>query len=134
MLLLLRIVLYLLIILMYVLIPCGKGVWQDQHNAYQSYSAVTARGLNAQYHLSAVSGIGLMHSCCKMYIIMPLVFDKISMMNDTITRDFNKYQPDLVTVFLGQNDGVQDSTAFSNNYISFINQLRSYYPKTTFLL
>ena len=65
---------------------------------------------------------------------MPLVFDKISMMNDTITRDFNKYQSDLVTVFLGQNDGVQDSTAFCNNYISFINQLRSYYHKTTFLL
>jgi len=110
-------------------IPCGKGVWQDQHNAYLSYGPVTARALNAQYHLSAVSGIGLMRSCCNMNIIMPHVFDKVSMRNDTINWDFNKYQPDVVTVCLGQNDGIQDSTAFCTNYLSFLEQLRKYYPK-----
>ncbi len=110
-------------------IPCGKGVWQDQHNAYLSYGPVTARAFNAQYVLSAVSGIGLMHSCCNMNIIMPGVFDKISMRNDTISWDFSKYQPDIVTVCLGQNDGVQDSAIFCDNYIVFLNRLRSYYPK-----
>ena len=115
-------------------VPCGKGVWQDQHNAYLSYGAITARTLNTQYHLSSVSGIGLMHSCCNMNVIMPKVFDKISMRNDTINWDFKKYQPDIVTLCLGQNDGVQDSTIFCNNYISFLKQLRSYYPKTTFIL
>jgi lysophospholipase L1-like esterase len=114
-------------------IPCGKGVWQDQHNAYMSYGPTTARALNAQYHLSAVSGIGLMHSCCNMNIIMPPVFDKISMRNDTIAWDFNKYQADVVTICLGQNDGIQDSTLFCNNYILFIKQLRGYYPKATFI-
>jgi hypothetical protein len=112
-------------------IPCGKGEWQDQHNAYLSYGAVTARTLNAQYHLSAVSGIGLMLSCCKMNIIMPPVFDKISMRNDTIAWNFNNYQPDVVTVCLGQNDGIQDSAVFCNNYTAFIKQLRVYYPKAT---
>ena len=53
-------------------IPCGKGKWQDQHNAWLSYGAVTARTLKAQVHLSSVSGIGLMHSCCNLDIIMPL--------------------------------------------------------------
>jgi hypothetical protein len=114
-------------------VPCGKGVWQDQHNAYLSYGAVTARILNAQYHLSSVSGIGLMHSCCNMNIIMPPVIDKISMRNDTIGWDFHKYQPDVVTICLGQNDGVQDSVTFSGNYIAFIKQLRGYYPKATFI-
>ena len=114
-------------------VPCGKGEWHDQHNAYLSYGAVTARTLNAQYHLSAVSGIGLMHSCCNMNIIMPPVFDKISMRNDTIAWDFNQYQPDVVTICLGQNDGIQDSTTFSNNYIAFIKQLRGYYPKATLI-
>src|SRR4029077_4929292 len=99
-------------------IPCGKGKWQDQHNAYMSYGAVTARTLGAQYHLSAVSGIGLMHSCCNMNIIMPQVFDKISMRNDTIKWDFKMYQPNVVTVCLGQNDGIQDSATFCKNYIS----------------
>ncbi len=110
-------------------VPCGKGVWEDQHNAYMSYGAITARALNAQYHLSSVSGIGLMHSCCNMDIIMPPVFDKVSMRDNKIQWDFNKYQPDVVTICLGQNDGIQDSAAFCNNYIAFIKQLRSYYPK-----
>lgn len=110
------------------LIPCGKGQWQDQHNAYLAYGPVTARSLNAQFHLSAVSGIGLMHSCCNLDIIMPRVFDKISMRNDTIAWDFRRYQPDVVTVCLGQNDGVQDSAVFCNNYVAFLQNLRKHYP------
>jgi hypothetical protein len=114
-------------------VPCGKGVWEDQHNAYMSYGPVTARALNTQYHLSAVSGIGLIHSCCNMNIIMPPVFDKISMRNDTIAWNFKKYIPDVVTICLGQNDGIQDSAIFCDNYISFIMQLRDYYPKATII-
>jgi len=115
-------------------VPCGKGKWHDQHNAYMSYAAIMARSLNSQSHLSSVSGIGLMHSCCNMNIIMPLVYDKISMRNDTIQWDFKNYQPDMVTICLGQNDGIQDSTAFCNNYISFLKTLRTYYPGSAFIL
>lgn len=115
-------------------VPCGKGVWHDQHNAYLSYGAVTARTVNAQYHLSSVSGIGLMRSCCNMNIIMPPVFDKISMRNNTISWNFKNYQPDVVMVCLGQNDGVQDSAKFCQNYISFIHQLRGYYPNAQLIL
>ena len=115
-------------------IPCGKGKWQDQHNAWLSYGAVTARTLDAQVHLSSVSGIGLMRSCCNLEILMPQVYDKISMRNDSIQWDFNRYQPDIVTVCLGQNDGVQDSAAFCNNYISFLKTLRGYYPGAKILL
>lgn len=115
-------------------IPCGKGLWQDQHNAYLSYGAVTARTLNAQYHLSSVSGIGLMHSCCNLGILMPQVFNKISMRNDTINWDFKNYQPDVVTVCLGQNDGIQDPVKFCQNYTSFIHRLRGYYPNAMIIL
>jgi len=83
--------------------------------------------------LSAVSGIGLMHSCCNMDVIMPPVFDKISMRNDTIPWDFNKYQPAVVTVCLGQNDGIQDSALFCDNYIAFVKRLRNYYPAATII-
>jgi hypothetical protein len=37
-------------------------------------------------------------------------------------------QPDVVTICLGQNDGVQDSTAFCSAYLRFIGQLRHVYP------
>ena len=115
-------------------IDCGKGVWHDQHNAYMAYGPVTARTLNAQWHLSAVSGIGLMHSCCNMDIIMPPVFDKIDMRGDSVQWNFKKYQPDVVTVCLGQNDGIQDSVAFCNAYIDFVKQLRGHYPKAKIVL
>ena len=115
-------------------IPCGQGKWQDQHNAWFSYGAITARELNAQFHLSSVSGIGLMHSCCSMNITMPEVFDKVSMRDDSIPWNFASYQPDVVTVCLGQNDGIQDSSKFCLNYISFIQQLRGYYPRAQIIL
>ena len=108
-------------------LPCGKGQWYDQHNAYMSYGPLTARALNAQWILSSVSGIGLVHSCCNMAITMPQVFDKINMRDDSIEWDFNKYIPNIVTICLGQNDGIQDSTIFCNTYISFIKNIREKY-------
>lgn len=115
-------------------IPCGKGKWQDQHNAWLSYGSVMSRNLNANVHLSSVSGIGLIRSCCNMDILMPQVYDKVSMRNDTIQWDFKKYQPDLVTICLGQNDGIQDSARFVSNYILFVKRIRKYYPKAKILL
>lgn len=115
-------------------IPCGKGKWQDQHNAWLSYGSVMSRNLNANVHLSSVSGIGLIRSCCNMDILMPQVYDKVSMRNDTVQWNFSKYQPDLVTICLGQNDGIQDSARFVSNYILFVKRIRAYYPKAKILL
>ncbi|MEO6732112.1 MAG: SGNH/GDSL hydrolase family protein [Ferruginibacter sp.] len=115
-------------------VPCGKGVWHDQHNAYLSYGPTVARSLNAQWSLSAVSGIGLIHSCCGMNIVMPPVFDKIDLRGDSVKWDFKNYQPDVVTVCLGQNDGIQDSVTFCSAYVKFIGQLRSYYPTPQIIL
>jgi lysophospholipase L1-like esterase len=112
-------------------VPCDKGQWYDQHNAYESYGPTTARALNAQWHLSAVSGIGLIRSCCNMTITMPQVFDKVNQRADSIQWNFKKYQPHVVTICLGQNDGVQESDTFTNAYIAFIKKIRSYYPGAT---
>ncbi|RYE04911.1 MAG: acetyl xylan esterase, partial [Sphingobacteriaceae bacterium] len=98
------------------------------HNAYMSYGPTSARSLNAQWVLSSVSGIGLIHSCCDMKLLMPQVFDKVNQRQDTIKWNFSRYQPDVVTICLGQNDGVQDSVKFTTAYISFIKNIRSHYP------
>ncbi|SFF01273.1 GDSL-like Lipase/Acylhydrolase family protein [Chitinophaga sp. CF118] len=114
-------------------VPCEKGVWYDQHNAWMSYGPTTARALKAQWHLSSVSGIGLTRSCCDMNITMPQVFDKIDMRTAELNWDFKRYQPDVVTVCLGQNDGKQDSVIYCKAYLQFIDTLRKEYPKATII-
>ncbi|HSN10428.1 MAG TPA: SGNH/GDSL hydrolase family protein, partial [Hanamia sp.] len=115
-------------------IGCGKGQWYDQHNAYMAYGPLTARALNAQWELASVSGIGMIHSCCNMKILMPQVYDKIDLRDDSIRYNFNDYVPDLVTICLGQNDGIQDSTAFCSAYVDFVKTVRSKYANAKIIL
>ena len=109
--------------------PCDKGQWYDQHNAYLSYGARVARELGAEWHLTAVSGIGLVHSCCEMTITMPEVFDKMNLRANAMQWDFKRYQPDAVSVCLGQNDGARDPAGFQDAYVEFIGKIRSRYPR-----
>jgi hypothetical protein len=111
-------------------VNCGEGEWYQQHNAWDSYGAITARKLNAQWHLSSVSGIGMIHSCCDMDITLPDVFDNIDLSsNESGKWNFNQYIPNIVTICLGQNDGVQDSAKFCKAYINFIQTIRTAYPQ-----
>jgi hypothetical protein len=109
-------------------VPCDSAAWYDQHNAYFSYGPTIARALKAQYHLTSESGIGLMHSCCDKPFVMPQVFDKVNIATNTMSWDFSKYIPDVVTVCLGQNDGIQDSVKFCTAYVDFIHTVRKHYP------
>ena len=114
-------------------IPCGTGEWFDQHSAWNAYGPVLARSLNAQWHLSSESGIGLVHSCCDKPFVLPQVFDKMNFGDNEQNWDFQRYQPDLVSICLGQNDGIQDSVVFCQAYIQFVERLHAYYPSARFL-
>jgi hypothetical protein len=90
----------------------------------------TSRNLNAQWTLTALAGVGLVHSCCNMAVVMPKIYDKVSLYADTISWDFKSYTPAVVTICLGQNDGPkQDSAVFCNAYIGLIKNIRASYPK-----
>jgi lysophospholipase L1-like esterase len=114
-------------------IPCGKGEWYDEHNAYMSYGALASRNLRAQWQLTALAGVGLVHSCCDMNVVMPQIYDKVFLRSDTIAWDFGKYKPDVVTICLGQNDGQQDSTLFCGTYVKFIESIRQHYPNAAII-
>jgi hypothetical protein len=64
---------------------------------------------------------------------MPTVFDKVNMSENKISWNFASYQPSIVTICLGQNDGVQDSALFVSNYLRFLKDLRSKYPAANFI-
>ncbi|MDB5088280.1 MAG: acetyl xylan esterase [Mucilaginibacter sp.] len=111
------------------IIACDKGQWYDQHNAYMSYGARTSRNLNAGWQLSALAGVGLLHSCCNMKVVLPQIYDKVFLAADSISWGFKNYQPDVVTICIGQNDGPQDSTLFCGTYVKLITSMRQHYPQ-----
>ena len=113
--------------------PCYFGDWYYQHNAYMSYGPVTARNLKAQWHITAMSGIGVARSCCKIPFTMPKIYGSMFLPKDSVRWDYVKYVPDAVIVCLGESDGVMDSVKFCNAYIDFVKDLRADYFKTNII-
>jgi lysophospholipase L1-like esterase len=105
-----------------------------------SYGPKTARNLNSQWVLSAVSGIGMIQSCCGMGFTMPDVYEQIANrpVTDTYASgakwDFNNYKPDVITICLGQNDGTANPDKFVATYEAFIEKVRTLNPKSQIVL
>src|SRR5581483_9887791 len=79
--------------------------------------------------------IGLMHSCCDMKIVMPEVWDDLDDRDPAHGKwDFRRYQPDAVTICLGQNDGEQDPKTMADRYVAFIGAVRKAYPRAAIVL
>ncbi|MFD0764850.1 SGNH/GDSL hydrolase family protein [Mucilaginibacter lutimaris] len=75
----------------------------DNHyeNGYASYASVAARYYNADFHVIAKSGIGVLISWFD--YVMPDIYDR-SYAHEKTKWDFNKFTPELVVVNLFQND------------------------------
>ena len=71
-------------------------------NAWLSYATITARHFNAEFNLTARSGIGVMVSWFPQ--IMPEMYDRLDPNDSESKWDFSKYQPDVVVINLFQND------------------------------
>ncbi|OOM82132.1 endoglucanase E precursor [Clostridium puniceum] len=107
----------------------GYDQWSNYytHNNYMSYSAITARELNAEYMCTAVSGIGLTHGFQP--YSMPQIWDRIAYDPNSTPWDYNSWQADYVVVNLGENDkscGIVGD--FTSEYVKFIKNIREKYP------
>ena len=126
-------------------VKCGQGVYLDQHNAYDAYGPRVARALHTNFILSSVSGIGIYRTWNMDNPSMPQVYEKARLItDDTSLWNFKMYSPKIVSIALGTNDmshgdGVHarqpfDSAVFVKDYISFVQLVKSKYPKATIAL
>jgi hypothetical protein len=121
----------------------------EYFNNYRAYGAITARHLNAQYHCTSKSGIGITVSWFPE--VMPDIFNRLNPKDANSKWDFSRYVPDIVVVNLFQNDSwlvnMPDHAQFKarfgtekptedfiiNAYKNFIQTIRGNYPKATII-
>lgn len=126
-------------------VPCGTGVYHDQHNAYNAYGPRVARSLELNFLLSSVSGIGIYRNWNSNGPTMPQVYEKTDFQQGSDRLwNFSTYQPVIVSIALGTNDFSNgdgkkqrlpfDSAAFVTAYIEFVQQVKTIYPKTQIAL
>lgn len=126
-------------------VPCGSGAYHDQHNAYMAYGPRVARMLGANYILSSVSGIGVYRTWNMDGPSMPQVYENIAFTTDSSRKwTFSKYSPAIVSIALGTNDLSTgdgktsrepfDEKLFIDQYVRFIQLVKSKYPKAQIAL
>ncbi|WP_121357367.1 SGNH/GDSL hydrolase family protein [Flavisolibacter nicotianae] len=126
-------------------VPCGTGVYHDQHNAYMAYGPRVARAVGANFLLSSVSGIGIYRNWNSDGPTMPQVYEKLDFQEGNPQRwNFATYTPAIVSIALGTNDFSRgdgkkerlpfDSARFVNAYVSFVQRVKTIYPAATIAL
>lgn len=120
-------------------VPCGKGSYHDQHNAYMAYGPRVARTLGTEFVLSSVSGIGIYRNWNSDGPAMPAVYQNTDFQTGSGSLwDFGQMVPQVVSIALGTNDFSNgdgqrprnpfDSAAFVSQYIQFVTTVQSKYP------
>jgi lysophospholipase L1-like esterase len=114
------------------------GWGQPFHDANASYGVVTARALGAEYHLTAVSGIGLVRNYSTADTqTMPVVYDRIFVEEPASPLfDHARFVPDIVVIALGTNDFSGGNAprpnlevgTYTNAYAQFISRVRNNFP------
>lgn len=125
-------------------VPCGAGVYHDQHNAYMAYGPRVARTLGANFLLSSVSGIGIYRNWNSNGPAMPEVYENTTFQPNGPLWNFSLYAPTIVSIALGTNDfsrgdGKQerlpfDSAKFVRGYMAFVESVKAKYPKAQIAL
>ncbi|HEY3497202.1 MAG TPA: SGNH/GDSL hydrolase family protein [Polyangiaceae bacterium] len=129
---------------------CTEQVWGvPYHNAYKTFGAYSARALEADYQIAAVSGIGLIRTYSSKEADdtrpLPEVYDSVFLEDEASPEwDPKDFVPDVVLIALGTNDfSPGDDPAqhprmevdtFVDAYIEFLDKLMSddYYPDAEF--
>ncbi|MHB8962502.1 MAG: SGNH/GDSL hydrolase family protein [Saccharofermentanales bacterium] len=121
-------------------ITAGYGNMADQasdhfnikeENGYLAYGSILARRMDAQAHLLAWSGIGVLQNNDGRSInTMPKIYELTAPGVNRTSWDFTSYQPDIILVNLGTNDMASNAPPedFKAAYIDFIALIRKNNP------
>lgn len=146
-------------------ITCGYGIegvvdvdtfTTAQENPWNAYGCRVARALDADFSLISWSGNGIVSHYVEESVneprndeaLMPEMYDyedysadfrRGKSRADYIKRDFTAYQPQLIIINLGTNDGSYTRNipardrAFVNGYVRFLRQVRAVNPDANIL-
>jgi hypothetical protein len=118
--------------------------WEDKFpvtDIDSGFATIVARHYDAQYHITARSGIGMVCDWQgKFDVSMPHYFDRTLMESIYPKWDFKQWVPDLVVVCLGLNDNSglkgkdgkvskKNSLIFRKGYQKFLSTIRKEYPR-----
>ena len=126
-------------------ITCGYGTEADSgqvHFSYDnenhtlSYTALTARALNADYNVVAKSGIGMYRSYGGPIEgtpgnRIPDLYDRTLFYTADYDWDHSSFDPNIICINLGTNDTSLeqfDASLFEAKYNEFLNHLRELHP------
>ncbi len=111
---------------------------------YYAWGPITARAINAQYHITATSGRGLYrNNTGSMHNTVPKNYDNTHEDASTPSWDHTNFHPDVISIHLGTNDMAQeeggeafklDDDAFKATYVEFIDKLINYHPCTNIII
>lgn len=104
-------------------------------NSYLSYASVLSRAFNADYHIEAHSGIGVVRQYgdslkVSVSLQMPQKFS-FTFDSDTVRWNFSAWKPDMLVINLGTNDfsthPYPDKAVFQRAYENLIRSVRDVY-------
>jgi lysophospholipase L1-like esterase len=110
-------------------------------NNYAAYGPVTARAVDAEYSVQAVSGLGMVHNYGDPAAMsaqpMPSFFEQTLFGKAQPKWDMSKWIPDVIVVALGTNDfstAVKPSLQqYTSAYQAFLAKLRGWHPNAEIL-
>ncbi len=125
-------------------ITCGygtEGLSKDEHwkpsteNNYLSYAPIIARAFNADYHIVAHSGLGVVRNYGYKEKVspnaMPDRFNRVYDEKELPSWNFRQWKPDAIVINLGTNDfstqPYPDKAVFKKGYENLINEVRKQY-------
>ena len=112
------------------------------YNAYYSYASILARNYDAELSLVAQSGASLVDDFGYWHrgTGMEAFYNKLAPIDNAPLWNFDRYNPDLIIIALGQNDSAtidigEDMSArdWKEHYKQFIVKLRSQRPNAYFI-